>query len=340
MDFNDTPEEAAYRKQAQDWLAANAPKRASGDDPEGGGSLAEAKAWQARKAAAGYACIEGFSPFPIDGLAPAIGFSSNVTPRWCLIGGIIGTVGGFLMQVYCTLDFPLNIGGRPLIPPEAFALIAFELAVLGSVGGAVLAMLIANRLPKKVGRIQLCHVCTPRGGVACEWTITRLGEQSFYVISAAAAERHDLDILVKNLPADGSVTLRDVTIDRGVLVVAGPRARDLMQKITDADLSNAAFPWLSAREITVGVAPVRALRVNFVGELGWELHHSLAYQLHLWDRIMEAGKAFELRERSRFGRVDGRWRYLDGDTAMAPPPSGRNGPCPCGSGEKLKRCHG
>ena len=98
--------------------------------------------------AAGYRCIEGFSPFPIEEMGEAIGFSSNTVPLACLIGGIAGCVGGFLMQVYCTLDFPLNIGGRPLIPPEAFALITFELTVLGAVGGAVLAMLIANRLPR------------------------------------------------------------------------------------------------------------------------------------------------------------------------------------------------
>lgn len=110
---------------------------------------AEALVEAARKAkSAGYACIEGFSPFPIDQMAEAIGFSSSSVPRACLIGGVLGCVGGFLMQVYATLDFPLNIGGRPLIPPEAFALITFELTVLGAVGGAVLTMFVANRLPR------------------------------------------------------------------------------------------------------------------------------------------------------------------------------------------------
>ncbi len=200
--------------------------------------------------------------------------------------------------------------------------------VSGPGAEAYLDRLVANRLPKKIGRIQLCHVCTPKGGVASEWTITRLGEQSFYVISAAAAERHDFDILAKNLPADGSVALRDVTLDRGVLVVAGPRSREVLQKLTDADLSNAAFPWLSAQEITVGVAPVRALRVNFVGELGWELHHPLAYQLHLWDSIMAAGKEFDIRP---FGiramdslRVEKSYRYwrVDLSTEYSPLESG------------------
>jgi dimethylglycine dehydrogenase len=117
-------------------------------------------------------------------------------------------------------------------------------------------------------------------------------------------------------------------LDRGVLVVAGPRSRELLQKITDADLSNTAFPWLSAQEITVGLAPVRALRVNFVGELGWELHHPLAYQLHLWDSIMAAGKEFDVRP---FGiramdslRVEKSYRYwrVDLSTEYSPLESG------------------
>ena len=97
---------------------------------------------------AGYACIEGFSPFPVDGMAEAVGFHDNRTPLACLIGGIVGGAGGFLMQVYASLDFPLNVGGRPLIPPEAFALITFELTVLGAVLAVILTMLALNRLPR------------------------------------------------------------------------------------------------------------------------------------------------------------------------------------------------
>ena len=103
----------------------------------------------ARKAhAAGYRRIEGYSPFPIDELAGALGFSDNRVPLACLLGGIAGGVGGFFMQVYANLDFPLNVGGRPLIPPEAFALITFELTVLGAVLAAIVAMLALNRLPR------------------------------------------------------------------------------------------------------------------------------------------------------------------------------------------------
>src|SRR5215510_5636721 len=119
--------------------------------------------------------------------------------------------------------------------------------------------IVANRLPKKVGRIALAHALTPQGGVRSEFTISRLAEDRFYVVSAAAAERHDYDLLWRNLPADNSVRIDNVTMAKGVLVVAGPRARDLMKKITDTDLSNEKFPWLSGQQITIGHAPVRAL---------------------------------------------------------------------------------
>ena len=167
--------------------------------------------------------------------------------------------------------------------------------VSGPGAEAMLDRLVANRLPKGLGRIQLCHALNNTGGVVSEFTVTRLGPQSFYVISAAAAETHDHDILWRALPADGSVTLRDVTLDRGVLVLAGPKARDVLRKLTDTDLSGNAFPWLSGKPILVGVAPVLALRVNFLGELGWELHHPLAYQLGLFRNLMDAGKEFDIR---------------------------------------------
>lgn len=96
----------------------------------------------------GYVCIEGFSPFPIEEMAEAIGFADSRVPFACLVGGVVGGASGFLMQVYATFDFPLNVGGRPLIPPEAFALITFELTVLGAVLAAILTMLAANRLPR------------------------------------------------------------------------------------------------------------------------------------------------------------------------------------------------
>jgi dimethylglycine dehydrogenase len=162
--------------------------------------------------------------------------------------------------------------------------------VSGPGAEAMLDGLVANRIPKKTGSTALAHMLTPTGGVRTEFTITRLGPQRFYLISAAAAETHDYDLLWRALPKDGSVRLDDLTMAWGVLVIAGPKARDVLAKVTRDDVSNAAFPWLTAREILIGLAPVRALRVNFVGELGWELHHPLVYQNQIFDALIAAGQ--------------------------------------------------
>jgi dimethylglycine dehydrogenase len=155
--------------------------------------------------------------------------------------------------------------------------------------------LVANTIPKKVGRLTLSHALTDSGGVRSEFTITRLGPQRFYLISSGAAERFDWDYLWKNLPADGSVQLQNVTSSRGVFVLAGPNARKVLQELTDADLSNEAFPWLTGQTIDVGLAgDVRALRVNFVGELGWELHHPIEYSRHIYRELMRVGRAHDI----------------------------------------------
>jgi dimethylglycine dehydrogenase len=150
----------------------------------------------------------------------------------------------------------------------------------------------ANRIPKKIGGMALCHMLTKFGGVRAEATIFREGPQHFYLVSAGAYERHDWDYWQKLLPGDGSVLMQKVTTQYGVLAIAGPRARDLLQKLTDTDLSNAAFPWLTGKHISVGAAQARALRVNFVGELGWELHHPIEMQNYIFDLLFEAGREF------------------------------------------------
>jgi dimethylglycine dehydrogenase len=136
----------------------------------------------------------------------------------------------------------------------------------------------------------LCHALTKRGGIRSEFTITKLGDERFYVVSAGAAERYDTDLLHKRLPADGSVRLSNITTSRGCFVVAGPRSRDVLAKLTDTPLDNAAFPWLTGRVAEVGLATdVYLLRVNFVGSLGWELHFPIEYARHLFVAIFTAG---------------------------------------------------
>ena len=191
----------------------------------------------------------------------------------------------------------------------------FEISGPGAEG--FLDKLVANRLPQKVGRIALAHALTPQGGVRSELTINRLAPDRFYVVSAAAAERHDSDIMWRALPPNGGVRIDNLTQAWGVLVLAGPKSRDVLKKITDADLSNEKFPWLSGQDITIGHAPVRALRVNFVGELGWELHHPLTYQNVIFDAIMEAGREYGIKP---FGiramdslRIEKSYKYWRGD---------------------------
>lgn len=155
--------------------------------------------------------------------------------------------------------------------------------------------LVANKLPKKIGRINLCHALNTKGGVHSEFTIMREAEDSFYLVSAGGNLRLDHDWIKKWMPSDGSVTFEDLTNRIGVLVVAGPKSRELMQKVSTDDFSNENFKWLTAQNINVGYAPVNAMRVNFVGELGWELHHPIEYQNHIFDKLMEAGKNLDLK---------------------------------------------
>ncbi len=159
---------------------------------------------------------------------------------------------------------------------------------------AFLEQFVANSLPKKVGRIALTHSLAPAGGVHSEFTIQREGPASFYLVSAGAYKRLDHDWLWRHLPQDGSVRFDDLTTAMGVLVVAGPNARKLLSRVTSADLSNKAFPWLSGQQIDVGLASLKALRVNFVGELGWELHHPIEMQNHIFDALFEAGRDLDV----------------------------------------------
>jgi dimethylglycine dehydrogenase len=159
---------------------------------------------------------------------------------------------------------------------------------------AYLDRLVCSRLPA-LGRISLAYALNDQGGIVSEFTLTRLAPQAFYAISAAIAEHHDDDVLSRALPRDGSVHIDRVSERLGTLVLAGPRARDVLSRITPADLSNGAFPWLSARRITIGPADVIALRVNYVGELGWELHVPVEDMLSVYDAVVGAGARDGLR---------------------------------------------
>lgn len=133
------------------------------------------------------------------------------------------------------------------------------------------------------------------GGVRAEFTIYKRAKNSYYLVFAGSNERHDWDYLTKLAPNDGSVKLQKITTQMGVLVVAGPKSREVLQKLTDTDLSNDNFKWLTGKSINVGYAQAEALRVNFVGELGWELHHPIEMQNYIFDQLMIAGAEFEIK---------------------------------------------
>jgi len=167
--------------------------------------------------------------------------------------------------------------------------------VTGPGAEAWLDGLVANKVPTRVGRMALSHALTRRGGIRSEFTITRIAEQHFYVVSAGAAERYDSDYLFKALPQDGSVGLRNITNTRGTFALAGPKSREVLAQLTDTPLDNHSFPWLTAQVIEAALAvDVYALRVNFVGALGWELHFPVEYAHNLFDALFEAGKPHDI----------------------------------------------
>ena len=181
-----------------------------------------------------------------------------------------------------------NVG---LLDMTAFA----KCRVSGPGAEAFLDYFVANSLPKSIGGVSLAHALNTKGGVHSEFTIRREAADSFYLVSAGALQRLDHDYLKKHMPRDGSVQFTQLTGAQGVLVLAGPKARLLLKRVTDADLSNEAFRWLTAQDIVVGMAPVNAMRVNFVGELGWELHHPIEYQNHIFDTLFAAGEDLGLK---------------------------------------------
>ncbi len=164
----------------------------------------------------------------------------------------------------------------------------------GPGAGVYLDRLVCSRLPAP-GRIALAYALDARGHIRSEFTLTQLAPGEFYAVSAAIAAHHDEDLLTQALPADGSVRVQRLSAEWGTLVLAGPCAREVLRQVSPADLSNAAFPWLAARRIKVAGMSVLALRVNYVGELGWELHAPDGALVDLYGELMAAGAAHGIR---------------------------------------------
>ncbi|WP_298260836.1 FAD-dependent oxidoreductase [uncultured Litoreibacter sp.] len=170
--------------------------------------------------------------------------------------------------------------------------------VKGAGAEAFLDWFTTNKLPR-VGRINLTYALTEAGTTRTEYTIVRLADDEFYLVSAGAWTSYDADYLRKAIedkePEFGRIECQDVTTQWGVFAIAGPKSRDVLNAvIKDADpetaLSNKRFPWLSAKQIELGMCPVNAIRVAYTGELGWELHHPIEMQNYLFDLLEKAGE--------------------------------------------------
>jgi 4-methylaminobutanoate oxidase (formaldehyde-forming) len=162
---------------------------------------------------------------------------------------------------------------------------------------AFLDHVCANEIDQPVGTIVYTECLNKRGGIECDFTVTRLAEDRFFIVTGTAFGQHDLSWLSLNMPEacpdagrDGSVSIEDVSSSYACLGLWGPKARAILQKVTKADVSNAGFPYMTARRITVGDVPALASRVTYVGELGWEFYCPMEYALRLWDTLWEAGQ--------------------------------------------------
>ncbi len=156
-----------------------------------------------------------------------------------------------------------------------------------------LERLCANRIDQPVGSVIYTQMCNASGGIECDLTVTRLEADRFRVVTGTAFGVHDGAWIRRHLPADGSVVLRDVSGTYAVYGVWGPRARDLMESLSDDDFSDAGFPYLTAASVTLDSVPVEASRVTYVGELGWELYCTAEFALRLWDTLWRKGQEFD-----------------------------------------------
>ncbi|EDM72163.1 dimethylglycine dehydrogenase, putative [Roseobacter sp. AzwK-3b] len=189
--------------------------------------------------------------------------------------------------------------GVGLIDASAFT----KHTVKGPGATAFLDWFTCNKLPK-IGRINLTYALTPAGTTRTEYTIVRLAEDSYYLVSAGALTDYDGDYLRKaaedKAAEFGYIAIEDVTTQWGVFAIAGPKSRDVLKEVVkdaepDTVLSNKRFPWLSQRDIELGMCPVRAIRVAYTGELGWELHHPIEMQNYLFDLLEKAGEKHGLK---------------------------------------------
>jgi glycine cleavage system aminomethyltransferase T/glycine/D-amino acid oxidase-like deaminating enzyme len=178
-----------------------------------------------------------------------------------------------------------------------------KIEITGAGALAFLQRLCDNDLDRPVGRITYTQMLNRRGGIECDFTVTRRAEDRFFIVTGTAFGNHDIGWIRRHAPEDQDVRISDVTSALACIGLWGPLAREILARVTSDDVGNEAFPYLTAREITVGPVPVTALRVTYVGELGWELYCPMEYGLLLWDSLWQAGRPH--------GMLAGGYRAID-----------------------------
>ena len=163
----------------------------------------------------------------------------------------------------------------------------FELT--GSGAEAALSWICANDVTRPPGHITYSQMLNSRGGIECDLTVARLDEETFYIVTGTGFRTHDAAWIRQNIPADCDAKLEDVTEAWATLSLMGPRSRAVLAAVSDADLSNAVFPFGRVRVLDIAGHPVRALRITYMGELGWELHLPIEASGLVFDRLMDAG---------------------------------------------------
>jgi 4-methylaminobutanoate oxidase (formaldehyde-forming) len=178
-----------------------------------------------------------------------------------------------------------------------------KIDVVGPGAGVFLEGLCDNRVVRDVGAVTYTQMLNQRGGIECDFTVTRIAEERFRIVTGTAFGRHDLAWIRSHNPDDASVLVEEVTSRFACLGLWGPAARDILQPLTTTDLTSEAFPYMRAQEMSVGPVPCLALRVTYVGELGWELYCPSEFGLRLWDVLWEAGR--------EHGLVAGGYKAID-----------------------------
>jgi sarcosine dehydrogenase len=189
--------------------------------------------------------------------------------------------------------------GVGLIDQTSFA--KFEISGPGAL--AAVQWLSVADMDKSIGTITYTQLCNEKGGVECDLTMVRTSADAWYVVTGSAFGAHDMGWIRSHCPDDGSVAIHDVTSARAVLNLCGPLSRDVLQSVSEDDVSNERFRYGRARQITIGAAPVLALRIGYVGELGWELHIPTEYAAHVYEVLSAAGEPH--------GVVDVGYRTID-----------------------------